>query len=412
MPSVQRVRSTRRSDLLALVALGLAFLVHACSAVFPGPVTGDVKILVLSYDATSQKYKMVRGTLKTLKNLRTMEGDAAKILGGAEVRIDYEELARVNPQTREELEAVIYKSPGKPVDASFFEVDGILHAEDFHSLNLATTYYNFEKAHLFFAGLNAALYELPVQYFPSVERIAGGKVLVETDNASWDPVIRTFTVLPFKELDELPMGMNAGIIGHEFTHAVFSNRVFPKDDSIDWLFQRYFKEPEIWSPVVNLSRSFDEGLADFFGAVISGDPAFIRKSLKAIEAVRRLDPPSPRCLTTALRQAQLTTPFESYDPYPLGSVLAAALWESVAQTPDRVTPFAKSVTEGMTELGNAFVAQENKTTLAQAVEAIASTLIADLKPRACGILLDRFKLEAVDVPSCTGATTPDRKCPN
>src|SRR5690606_6319340 len=137
----------------------------------------------------------------------------------------------------------------------------------------------------------------------------------------WDPIAKTFAVLPFRDVRELPLGMNVGVVAHEYTHAVFSNRVFP-GDGVPWMYANFYKEPETWSRALNVNRSLNEGLADWFGAVVAGDPAFIRKSLSPLEEDRRLDPDRPRCYTRDLEEALNTLPHAGYDPYPVGSVLA------------------------------------------------------------------------------------------
>src|SRR5262249_18949137 len=66
-----------------------------CSQLAPGPVADGQKVtvLVLKYDDTSGTYKLVQEDLTTLKNLRTLEGDAATMLGGAKIQVDYDALA-------------------------------------------------------------------------------------------------------------------------------------------------------------------------------------------------------------------------------------------------------------------------------------------------------------------------------
>jgi hypothetical protein len=396
-------------QLVGLVAIALA---GACSRLDPGAVTGEVKMLVLAYDASSNggEYKLVIGRVSTLHNLRTMEGDAAKILGGADIRVDFDELAREKPTTAEDLARITTKTAGKPVDFASFEVDGVIHPEDFHSLNIATIYYNFEKAHLFFADLNAALYGLPVQYFPSFAEGPANNLKTMTDNAFWDSTTRQFAILPFADIKELPLGMNVGVVAHEYTHAVYSNRFYHSEDGIPALQLKAWAEPQKFAAAMNLNRSFNEGLADYFGALVSGDPAFLRKSISQITVERRLDPPEPRCYTAELRKNLETLDNDRYDPYPVGSVLAAALWSASSGSGDRQKAFAQSVVDGMTEMGTRFAAKEDQITVADAVDALASTLIADLRPKACGVLLDHFKLVPTQVPSCGEVRPPERPC--
>lgn len=376
---------------------------------FPEPVTEPVQILVMSYDATGSKYRLIIGELTTLTNLRTMEGDAAQILGGAEIVVDYDELVKKNPQTIEETQAITEKKAGRPVDFAYFEVNGIIHPEEFHSLNIATTYYNFEKSHLYFAGLGAALYHLPVLYFPEMSEGPASDLVVLRDNAIWDPIGRRFAVLPFEDIQELPMGMNLGIVAHEFSHAVFSNRVFPQG-GVPWIYEESFKDPQKWSRPMNISRSLNEGLADFFGAMVSGDPKFISKSLSIINDERRLDPEAPRCMSRDMEDAYQLLPDSQYNPYPLGSVLATTLWETIQDLPERRNAFARGLIDALTDIGVLLREKEDRLQLADVLDAVASTFAADLKPRGCGLLADRFGLSPAQLPSCAELQPPARRC--
>lgn len=364
----------------------------------------------MSYDATGTKYRLIIGEITTLTNLRTMEGDAAQILGGAKVVVDYDELLEKQPQTLEETQRISEKKAGRPVDFAYFTVDGVIHPEDFHSLNIATTYYNFEKSHLYFVGLGAALYHLPVLYFPEMKEGRSSHELVELrDNAIWDPIARRFAVLPFDDIRELPMGMNLGIIAHEYSHAVFSNKVFPQS-GVPWIYEEFFRDSSKWSRPMNLSRSLNEGLADFFGAMISGDPAFTGKSLAVVNDERRLDPETPRCLTREVEDGYRLVPHSQYDPYPLGSVLAASLWETVQDLPERRTAFARGIVDSMTDIGVLLREKEDRVQLAELLNAIAGTFAADLKPRGCGLLADRFGLSPAQLSSCAELESPTRRC--
>lgn len=395
---------------LARACVGLVLaLLASCSRVVSHPVSGETKMLVLAYDSTAQRYRLVVGKVTTLKDLRTMQGDAASIIGGAELEVDYEALAKANPANADEIRKLTLKDEGAPVDFAWYEVDGIVHPEDFHSLNIATTYYNFEKAHLFFANLGAPLYELPVLYFPTMREGTAGALEELHDNAFWDPVVRTFAVLPFQDVRELPMGMNLGVVAHEFTHAVFSARVFP-GEGVPWIYARYFAEPDKWSPALNANRSINEGLADFFGATIANDPAFLRKSLSVFAEARRLDAARPKCMNRDLEESLQSMPHAQYDPYPVGSVLAGALWDAVAQAPDRREAFARGLLDAMTKLGERAREKEDKLLLSEALDALAQGFIADLKPGACGILLDRFRMSPTDIPTCAESTAPEKRC--
>lgn len=387
-----------------------------CSDLFPEARTGELQMLVMSYDAGRGRYGLDIGTLTTLKNLRTMEGDAVQIIGGASITIDYDEIARENPQTVEETHALTMKEPGGPVDFAWFEVDGVIHPEDFHSLNIATTYYNFERSHLYFARLGVPLFNLPVLYFPEMREGPASALVDLHDNAYWDPVAKLFAVLPFQDVRELPMGMNLGVIAHEYAHAVFSSRVFT-NPGVPWMYTEYFAAPEKWLRAMNINRSINEGLADYFGAVVSGDPAFLRKSLSDHAQARRLDPDEPRCLTRELRDALHGTPHAQYNPYPVGSVLSAVLWESLSGAPiERRDTVAQAMVDAMALLEPVFAKDGplgDRVTLVHVLDVLVSAYPAgELKAKLCGLMYDRFSLELEEgeLRSCGESVRPLRVC--
>jgi hypothetical protein len=368
-------------------------------------------MLVLAYDASQNggEYRLVVGRVKTLHDLRRLEGDAAVIQGGAEISVDYDALAQLASPSAEAVAAATTRSAGRTVDFAYFMADGIIHAEDFDSLAMGTLYYNLERAHLFFEALNAPLYNLDVQYGATYERGRAGALAPVTDTLVWDPVSRRMIVPRASGLAGLPLEMNLGVVAHEYAHAVFGTR-FDSGDALPWLQRKAWAEPAKYARAVRLEASFGEALADTFGALVSTDPAFMRKSLPAITEARRLDPPEPRCITPAMEAALEAD--GAYDPYPLGSVVAAALWTSVATAGDRRSAFARGLVDAMTELGAAFKEKDAAVTLADAANALVKTVNADLKPRTCGLLQDRLGLEPADLPTCGAEIrAPDRRCP-
>ena len=86
--------------------------------------------------------------------------------------------------------------------------------------------------------------------------------------------------VPYAE-EQLPIPMNGGIIAHEHFHSYFSYGVLKKlgSQKIDPL-QDY------------LLKSLNEGIADMWGWIYTGDPDFISMSLPAVGGLRKLDVPS------------------------------------------------------------------------------------------------------------------------
>jgi hypothetical protein len=402
---------------LAPLLAGLALLGTGCSSLFPDPVEEDVRMIVLAYDPGSEggSYRIGPARIKTLEKLRTLEGDAAKLLGGGQFSVDAKALAASPPSTAAALNAATTVREGKPVDYASFTVQGVVHPEDFHSLYMGTLYFNLEAAHLYFVAAGAPLYSLPVQYQPEWSGGPGAAAPELTGKIFWEPFTRQFVVLPFDEgAGLLPAGMNAGVVAHEFAHAVFSSRFFPDDAPVPWLHAEAAKSPETMGPVLNLMRAVDEGMADLFGALISGDPAFVRKSSAALQDARRVDPTMPRCLSSEARDNLALDAPEIFDPYPVGSVISAALYEAIAVASQDETAVARSLVDAERELGLRFAERGESMSLADVVDVLnGSTMLSRLKPHACGHLLDRLGLDAADVPSCSTGDVqkPERQCP-
>lgn len=386
-------------------ALVLAAALPSC-----GGVDGPIQVLVAAYDPSEGGYRHVVANIRTLKNLSRMEGDAVYLLGGAEIVEDYDELARERPQTLEEVAAITQRKRGRPVNFAWFESGGVVYPEDFHSLAMATIYFNFEKAQTYFRAVGASLPSLPVLYQPTFRAGPSDDLQEITDNAYWDRFNRTFAVLPFRDIQELPLGMNAGVIAHEYSHAVFSHLVFPEEDEVPWLLQRYLEDRSQYSRAMNYVASVDEGIADYFGAVVSGDPAFFRKSFSEHAEDRRLDPPEPRCMTAAMREAAEKEPHETYDPYPIGSVLSAALWEGTRAVLGREADVARSLVKGMSELQDRYRQREHRIDLATSLNGLVGEIDNDLRPSMCGLFIDRFGLAENELPGCVAPRLPEVRC--
>jgi hypothetical protein len=371
-----------------------------------------VNALVLRLDPQAGAYRPVKGVLRSLRKLRTMEGTAGHMLSGAELVLDLPALAQKNPATLEEFETAVYRKRGEPVDLAYFLIDGIVHPEDFHGVNLLTTYFNLERAQAWFADSEEDYVDVPILYFPRLKESERGSLVERTDNALWIPGLRALAILPFKESEELPQGINAGVVGHEFTHAIFTTKVFPEDTGPTWLQRRALEDPAKFARAMNWTRIFDEALADAFGAFISADPQFMRRSVSAVAEDRRLDPDLPRCLTRELKAAADTADPADFDPYPVAAILSTVAWGGLGSNNAlREQSYARSLVAGMTELGLTLEARRERATLDDFAEALAKNIVEDLRPRFCGLLLDRLALTAADVPSCAGAITPERACP-
>jgi hypothetical protein len=191
---------------------------------------------------------------------------------------------------------------------------------------------------------------------------------------------------------------------------VFQSQAYP-GEALPWLEAKMGSQASAYHVTDNLMRSVDEGIADFFGAVLADDATFVRTAPGKPDEDRRLDPAKPRCapvdLTTKMQQQSR----DQYNPYVLGSVISGMLWELSVARDDLRQEILESVVKWEKELGTRAVKNQTNQLLPDALDAWAFNLDESLKVRACGLIFDRFRLTKADVPSCNVVVrTPEQKC--
>jgi hypothetical protein len=387
-------------------AMGTLALTAACGS---GTTSGSVQLLVISYDPASAQYQVAPKEVTTLHHLDTLDGDAAKILIGAKISVDPAAIGAAAPTTSADLDKLIFTAPGGPIKFDSFTQGGYVYPADAHALGMATTYYNFEQAQMFFTAAGATVGAVSVQYEPQVSGALDGPLSAVTDSPVSDPYLHAFVVPDRGTGSDVPAGLQLGIVGHQYAHFVFRTLVYG-DDGLPWLEAKRAKDPKSYAAVANLVRSLDEGLADYFGAAIAADPQFIRPIAAMPDAGRRLDPATPRCVTSTLIMAQQSQTREQYDPYPLGSALSMILWDVASARTDLQPKLNAGLVAGLQSLGKQLNMNDAHQSLGGALDAIVSTMPGDVQARACGEFFDRFRMSKTDIPSCTSSRTPEQRC--
>ncbi len=160
---------------------------------------------------------------------------------------------------------------------------GVLIAKDDLSLQLVTLYSHFEKLR----QLDRETGALGVLTYPRdvavtlLSNLKGPNQ--ELNNAMYSGLLDALVVQPYTK-DSLPLMANAGVIGHEHFHSLFQKLVLnslpvsssDQDDEAD-IQARYHQV---------LLRGINEGLADVWGWIYSGDNGFVGRSLPQ-EKIRR-----------------------------------------------------------------------------------------------------------------------------
>ncbi len=246
----------------------IVFLIGLCliSACDPGNVTMNL----LAYDSATDSYILQDVDVKTLTDVWRLEGEATVLYGDAELTVNNSE-GFLN-----------WADQGHSVAFSAIEKDGVLIPADYHSLAMASIYYNVELSMLFFREIGLqrdTVGALPTYYWCNLSIVdTGGEESGMLDNAFYmyvDKSTQGFLVLPFDWFQWIPMPMNRGIMTHEYTHAVFEALVLgPNANIVDsW-------NAAGTSPAANFLYGINEGTADYMAVASTGDPDFIEHSIQ------------------------------------------------------------------------------------------------------------------------------------
>jgi hypothetical protein len=146
------------------------------------------------------------------------------------------------------------------------------------------------------------------------------------------------------------------------------------------------------------------GLADFLGAAAGEDPRWFEKSIAQEAAARNLD--QLRCANADWLEAldaEDRPGVPPFDPYPLGTVLAAALWEQASA--EGLKDGAIDTAGSIAALGEVAAQNGGKLSLVTALDTLVSSAADGRKPTLCGLFLDRFAVMAVNsLPACAGVS--------
>lgn len=173
-----------------------------------------------------------------------------------------------------------------------------------------------------------------------------------TDNAAFSSLIGGFLILPFQNLQAVPLPMNLGVVGHEYSHFQLNIRVFGGQAVPVFYTDWAGSDLNTVSPPANVLKSLDEGFADFFGVGVTCGtpfdstacrPNFLLDSIPSVAQSR--DVSVPHCYDTALDaqvQGDSLNDFVSGSfEYALGSVFSSALW-AAAHDPNVVASLGQA----------------------------------------------------------------------
>lgn len=278
-----------------LVLSVLAFALGSCSWTKKDKDLNGETVRVQVPFITGGNYSIQIVELFTLNDVSRLEGQAAEFI--------------IDPDT------VSGSLKGRsPTIRYFRDSEGVIVAKDDLSLQLLTVYTQFEKLKDFDrnAGLEGIL-SYPRKVAVNVRFQDGNRE--SENNARYSGQYDTFLFDPYTE-DALPLMANAGVIGHEHFHAIFQRIVIDglKDkypalrkatlhdedrlhERMGLVVSKNKSELEIL-PVSDdprviyhavLFRGINEGLADVWGWLFSGDSIFVGRSIPDKKSERDLD---------------------------------------------------------------------------------------------------------------------------
>ena len=280
-----------------------------------------VSVHLLSYDLQSDRYVFQVEEITTLENISRLEGRATRLIAGTRLTLDYEK------------GEIRWQSVGSPVAMGYIRHRGVIYPEDYASMVMAAAYRNIELSMRFFedSGMPQNLLPPLDTYYEAGIRIVDTaygdekKKHLEKDNVFYLPINerdRGFYVLPFSLFQTLPLAVNTGIMAHEYTHAVFDQLVYTP------LKGAFYSQ---W-PLYNELSALNEGVADAFAVLITGDPRFMRHSITP-EWQRDA---SKEILYNAAwdLDVRFASP-EFFNPYAIGEFLSALVYEVARQCDGR-----------------------------------------------------------------------------
>ena len=256
-------------------------------------VTSTGQLFRIPWPDSKHEYSMQDVVVESFNEPQFLRGDFAEIFIQPELRFDLGTLAQ----------------PGTPSGRFVTTQTGVMLALDAASIQAATLYAHLERLRKFDVLVGAAPF-LPTRQLVGINVgiIDSEKHLIE-NNAQYNPIVDALLFVPYTE-SELPIIFNAGVIAHEHFHSIFQKIVLSEFNVKKSYLNAKIEEPttlpilndepsEKVSTKLNSSISIDqynrfvlrginEGLADYWGWLYSGDENFVGRSLPIAVELRRL----------------------------------------------------------------------------------------------------------------------------
>jgi hypothetical protein len=253
---------------LLVIGLGGLVAVSACTSAKNDLYPETARVKIPWY--TSSGYKMQIVELVSVTNMQRLQGWAAKFLLAPGILNG--KLIGLEPDIR-----------------TIRTSDGAYVPTDYLSAELLSMYAHFEKLQQLDMKVGA---EQLIKNWPRPQTIgvravlAEGDEWVKKDNALFSGDLGAFLFVPYQR-GELPLSVNAGVIGHEYFHAIFNeifNRQLETNHDNNFLknamglVQQAGADSNMDLYHQTLLRGINEGLADVWGWIYSDDENFVERS--------------------------------------------------------------------------------------------------------------------------------------
>ncbi len=197
--------------------------------------------------------------------------------------------------------------PGTPSGRFASTSSGSALALDTVSMQAATIYAHLERLQKLNISSGAASFlTTRLSIGVNVGIVTGNKTV--DNNAQYNPDVDALLFVPYTD-SYLPISFNAGVIAHEYFHSIFQHIVLVGISKSVSYASANIDEPRNTTPPKNffpsdrpavptiaidqynrfVLRGINEGLADFWGWLYSGDETFVGRSLADSLESRRLD---------------------------------------------------------------------------------------------------------------------------
>jgi hypothetical protein len=252
--------------MLKLIVVGMLIMASACSFKKKDEdLSGPVQVQIPFY--VNGQYGLRILELLTLQDLPRLSGGAAKFL--------------MDPDSGAGI------LNGRAPNFRYIRNDdGVVIPTDDLSLQLVTVYAHFERLQILDEQVGAKgvlSYPRVVAINTQIKKSDGS---LETDGALYSGKHDAVLMIPYTQ-NFLPVMANGGVLAHEHFHALFQKLV------IEPLGEKYpdlEKEKDLHTKYhATLLRGINEGFADVWGWIYSGDTNFVGRSLPKYGEGRDLD---------------------------------------------------------------------------------------------------------------------------